>query len=725
MNSDRLIYTNNKDKLTFEIVDNSNKTIFESNDFLETLHEFLCYYLTDMIDSESKINIIVRTINVNKKFKFITKNISINKTNIYFTKESHYDISDMVSRKYFLIKCDEYGKCDQLIINSICYVLDKICEKFASRETYSTTSEESSDTYKSLTQDEELFSSKSDKDTSDEDDKTSESSNEEQSEKKIEELDSDSDSDIQKRVETLFGKVLEKKEKIKCCTEELLKPEVVKSDKKIASEEIEKKLLNKLGEKFENPKYPIDFFTTSGEVINLNNAEKVKTPQPADLVNETDTLLCNENEKIKNDNELDATNKYVDIITKEIQNDSNDRTVINLTKELHNYDTLSDNEQMEMFKIINNFFYPFIFNKQFNTTEMKIEPMKSFDNIFTRTVSPIVYKLLFSIMLFIDGRDKEGKIVRKRTNNNLEKFNYLFKLMIKLEGFDKAHDELICGFINQLPLIDITESSLTLTKMWYYKIQFISRHNLRDDLLVNNQIFKNENEKREKELGLSKNNTDYADELEKQFLKEIIKRSDNKDVPKLDIKEEVKKSNEQTKIIQNNLEKIHNKDDNEKIEKNKKNFVNDKITTYTKIFNDLFMEKKIKNWNNIPPLFITKFIVLLFMDGKDRNGNQYRDRILDKDNEFEIFTMLHTFFESTIDDKIEFNETLDDSKTKLINEFTNFIGTVPIFDIHTQRQIMDALNSTNHPMFDTDIIDSGEIDDDESDLDCGNKFSFK
>jgi hypothetical protein len=185
-------------------------------------------------------------------------------------------------------------------------------------------------------------------------------------------------------------------------------------------------------------------------------------------------------------------------------------------------------------------------------------------------------------------------------------------------------------------------------------------------------------------------------------------------------KEELEKSKNTTKTINENAEKILNKNDDKKTEQNKKIFINDKHVTYPNIYSDFFEKKLIKNWNELPPLFISKFPIFLFMDGKDKNGSIVRDRLLDKENEFEIFSMLHNFLISTIDESIKFDTPTDEVNKKILNEFTDFIPDIKII---TQKQVMDCLNDPYDKLFEADIDDCDEEQDNKDPDDKGG-FQF-
>jgi hypothetical protein len=317
----------------------------------------------------------------------------------------------------------------------------------------------------------------------------------------------------------------------------------------------------------------------------------------------------------------------------------------------------------------------------------------------------------------MDGRDKAGKMVRDKiigTTNELNTFDYLLNMMARLDITDdvlsdKTLRQITDDFINQLPLIDISNTQFFKT----IKTNNEQKLLLHDPILYGNtDIFNQINKKREKELGY----TEDQKELEKFMNK------NSKDIPSiLNLKEEIDKAKVISKNINENSEKILNKDDDEKTKQNKKMFINDKCVTYSNIYSDFFEKKIIKNWNEIPPLFNSKFPVFLFMDGKDKNGSNVRDKLLDKENEFEVFTMLHNFLVSTVDNSINFDTPSDEISKKILNDFTEFMPDIKVI---TQKQVMECLNDPYDKLFEADIDDCDEEQEDNKDPDDKGGFQF-
>jgi hypothetical protein len=95
------------------------------------------------------------------------------------------------------------------------------------------------------------------------------------------------------------------------------------------------------------------------------------------------------------------------------------------------------------------------------------------------------------------------------------------------------------------------------------------------------------------------------------------------------------------------------------------------------------------SFDKIPALFISKFPVYLFMDGKDCYGNNVRERLLDTEDEYIIFTILH---ESLIDENFNALE-IDDVDNNYINMISNFINFLPNrYQVITEKEIMNYYN---------------------------------
>jgi hypothetical protein len=123
-----------------------------------------------------------------------------------------------------------------------------------------------------------------------------------------------------------------------------------------------------------------------------------------------------------------------------------------------------------------------------------------------------------------------------------------------------------------------------------------------------------------------------------------------------------------TKYIENyNEENKMQKREDEKINRDISVFTSEKEYTYKKIYNTMKISGGI-SFKKIPPLFISKFPVFLFMDGKDCEGNDVRKRLLDTDDEYRIFNLLHN---SLTDEN--FDEFEDNNDAELVYQFMDFL----------------------------------------------------
>ena len=165
----------------------------------------------------------------------------------------------------------------------------------------------------------------------------------------------------------------------------------------------------------------------------------------------------------------------------------------------------------------------------------------------------------------------------------------------------------------------------------------------------------------------------------------------------------------------NDIKKIKEKDENEY-----RIFISEKDFTYQKIYTNMFV-KKYYTWSDVPSLFLTKFTVYLYMDGKDINGKDVRPKLLNTDDEFKIFTMLHS---SIIDEDYECPD--DENDKKIINDF---LENLPPVTLISPADIMDAYNQCSDSVANTEIfkeegtdqIEAVEKDDDEIELYSGPK----
>lgn len=126
-------------------------------------------------------------------------------------------------------------------------------------------------------------------------------------------------------------------------------------------------------------------------------------------------------------------------------------------------------------------------------------------------------------------------------------------------------------------------------------------------------------------------------------------------------------------------------------------FLSEKSYTYKMIYKKFFVDNVIKNWDCIPILFFTKFPVFLFLDGKDTNGCDVRKKILDTDDEFRLYKLLHSVIKSLCDENCEIPDISSDKE--LVNEFLN---TLPPVTFITENQIMNSIEGQNDELFNND-----------------------
>jgi hypothetical protein len=157
----------------------------------------------------------------------------------------------------------------------------------------------------------------------------------------------------------------------------------------------------------------------------------------------------------------------------------------------------------------------------------------------------------------------------------------------------------------------------------------------------------------------------------------------------------------------------HDKAEKKREEEKKSVFISDKTFTYQKIYADFFINTNktgdhyIKSWDGIPELFVVKFVIFLYMDGRNNAGELVRERLLDTEQEFQIYEMLYNIL--TDDEYI----VPDDEKLREFAE--EFIDTLPPIQIITNDQIMKALNDPDDPIFNCDETSQCSGDDEYED----------
>lgn len=187
------------------------------------------------------------------------------------------------------------------------------------------------------------------------------------------------------------------------------------------------------------------------------------------------------------------------------------------------------------------------------------------------------------------------------------------------------------------------------------------------------------------------------DEIQKAILKlETIKNDIDKE---LEYDLEVEESRKLRKA----------KEEKRRVEEKRSIFESDKSFTYKKIYADMFINTNkngdhyIQSLDQIPELFIVKYAIFLYMDGRNVEGELVRERLLDREEEYDIYEMLYNVL---TDEKYI---VPDDERLQSIVE--DFINTLPPIQIITEEQIMKALNDPNDPIFNEDETSQCSADD--------------
>ena len=187
-----------------------------------------------------------------------------------------------------------------------------------------------------------------------------------------------------------------------------------------------------------------------------------------------------------------------------------------------------------------------------------------------------------------------------------------------------------------------------------------------------------------KEEGGEVNNDKLKKEIDDlEFAKHIADGAINKFSN--EVESEKNKLNEY--INQLNVEKVNAVKEEESMNRKISIFLADKQSTYKMVLNAVINDTKFGdeiNLNKVPPLFLSKFPVFLFMDGKDLFGNTVRNGLLDTENEYHIFTLLHDSLSN------EFEMPEDDEDVQLISDFMDFLPAA--FQPKTCEEIMELMN---------------------------------
>lgn len=161
---------------------------------------------------------------------------------------------------------------------------------------------------------------------------------------------------------------------------------------------------------------------------------------------------------------------------------------------------------------------------------------------------------------------------------------------------------------------------------------------------------------------------------------------------------EAEKDDLQKEFMELNDEMYKYKKEEEKLNQQISIFISDKTHTYEMILRAMMNSKETKEihysrngdlpriqFDKVPPLFAAKFPIFLFMDGRDTSGNTVRERLLDTQDEYDIYRML---YDSIYNDDFEMPE--NESYEKIVGDFINFLPFS--FDVATEKEIMEKLN---------------------------------
>lgn len=203
-------------------------------------------------------------------------------------------------------------------------------------------------------------------------------------------------------------------------------------------------------------------------------------------------------------------------------------------------------------------------------------------------------------------------------------------------------------------------------------------------------------------------------------------KSDENDSETYKLTNNIKKLEKLKDIIDTKVEKIETQNDQyidmikEKLQQELNIFNSERTYTYPKIFKTFFIDKKITDWDKLPPMFIVKFLIFLYLEGKDLTGIQIRENLLDSKDGFRLFKLLHEYLEQistdvSNDDKLELPNNENDKK--IVEDFISNLP--PITSLLTNKHIIEMLNDPNDKLFNEDIDE-----DDCDELDCDNNKTY-
>jgi hypothetical protein len=208
----------------------------------------------------------------------------------------------------------------------------------------------------------------------------------------------------------------------------------------------------------------------------------------------------------------------------------------------------------------------------------------------------------------------------------------------------------------------------------------------------NNNIIKNSfNNMYEQPIKQEEKQTQYHNQEHTQE-----ENQDEQEKKQIQEEEKLAREKEAKKIIEKRKEKISV-------------YESEKDYTYKKIYDDFYVKKKFKTFEDIPMLFQQKFLIYLFMDGKDINGNDCYDRLYGRDDEYDIY---ETLLNMLNDDEYECENL---NYKKIIEDF---IEQLPSDILYSSDEIINSLNKIHvYDIFEQDITENDGNDDDNNNED--------
>ena len=369
-------------------------------------------------------------------------------------------------------------------------------------------------------------------------------------------------------------------------------------------------------------------------------------------------------------------------------------------------------------------------------------------DVISSSCNNLVKFIVFLDENVIDTIEYSNYVLKSATNNktyniknNGELLNFIFdysnlhqpsyNIMLKGSIFNKLTNFQLgtCQIIQQtqptIPInLNIQSNELNASSTTLSPIQPINLNNqpfvqsntiqTNSNTQSNVKLNTNQNDYFENLQNESNNNNVELDEDEKNMLEKMSDEEIKEVMSKLEnIKKEIDGELSYNEEVKESRQLRKEKNEKRKREEKLSVFESDKTYTYKKIYADMFINTNkngnhyIQSWEQIPELFVVKYAIFLFMDGRDTNGELVRERLLDKENEYEMYEILYNVL--TDENYI----TPDDEYIREIVE--TFINTLPPIQIVTEEQIMKALNDPNDPIFNEDETSQCSADDDYGD----------